>query len=110
MPRHGAWAALLCQWASALGAIVIGMVSTREKARLALDNGCREVVVHGEADFVQRVAELTSGRKLGVVFDSVGKDTFARSLDCLRRRGTMVVFGQSSGVIEPLEINLLARK
>ncbi len=101
---------LLCQWASALGAEVIGTVSSDAKAELARANGCAHVFVHGRDDFVSGVVDVTKGRKLPVVFDSVGRDTFARSLDCLRPRGTMVVFGQSSGPIDPLEINLLGRK
>lgn len=101
---------LLCQWARALGARPIGTVSSPAKAEVAARNGCEHVIVTSEQDFVARVHEITAGRKLGVVFDSIGRDTFAKSLDCLRPRGMMVVFGQSSGVIDPLEINLLARK
>jgi NADPH2:quinone reductase len=106
----GGVGSLLAQWASALGVRVIGTVSSDAKAEVARANGCSDVVVTSREDFAQRVLEITGGRKLGVVFDSVGRDTFARSLDCLRPRGTMVVFGQSSGTIDPLEINLLGRK
>jgi NADPH2:quinone reductase len=106
----GGVGSLLCQWAQALGARVIGTVSSDAKAELARGNGCEHAIVTAREDFAARVGEITAGRKLGVVYDSVGRDTFARSLDCLRPRGTMVVFGQSSGTIEPLEINLLARK
>ncbi|KQT09787.1 quinone oxidoreductase [Ramlibacter sp. Leaf400] len=106
----GGVGSLLAQWASALGVRVIGTVSSDAKAEIARANGCAHVVVTAREDFAQRVLEITEGRKLGVVYDSVGRDTFARSLDCLRPRGTMVVFGQSSGTIDPLEINLLGRK
>jgi len=101
---------LLCQWASALGAQVIGTVSSDEKAKIAASNGCLYPIVHGREDFVARVAEITGGKKLKVVYDSTGRDTFSRSLDCLMPMGLMVVFGQSSGPIDPLEINLLGRK
>ncbi len=106
----GGVGSLLCQWARALGARPIGTVSSPAKAEIAAWNGCEHVIITTEEDFAARVDEITAGRKLGVVFDSVGRDTFAGSLDCLRPRGMMVVFGQSSGVIDPLEINLLARK
>ncbi|MDB5899708.1 MAG: Alcohol dehydrogenase zinc-binding domain protein [Ramlibacter sp.] len=106
----GGVGSLLAQWATALGACVIGTVSSQAKAEVARANGCAHVVVTSSEDFVQRVLEVTEGRKLGVVYDSVGRDTFAKSLDCLRPRGTMVVFGQSSGNVDPLEINLLGRK
>lgn len=106
----GGVGSLLAQWATSLGVRVIGTVSSDEKADIARANGCAHVIVTAREDFAQRVLEITEGRKLGVVYDSVGRDTFAKSLDCLRPRGTMVVFGQSSGTIDPLEINLLARK
>jgi len=106
----GGVGSLLCQWAKALGARVIGTVSSDAKAVIARDNGCEQVLVTANEDFAERVLQITDGRKLGVVYDSVGRDTFERSLDCLRPRGTMVQFGQSSGTIEPLEINLLGRK
>jgi NADPH2:quinone reductase len=101
---------ILCQWAAALGATVIGTVSTREKAELARAHGCAHPIVTGEADFVAEVERITGGAKLPVVYDSVGKDTFLRSLDCLRPRGLMVSFGQSSGPVDPLPTNLLAQK
>ena len=106
----GGVGSLLAQWASALGARVIGTVSSDAKAEVARANGCVDVVVLPRDDLVQRVRDLTGGEKLPVVYDSVGRDTFALSLDCLRPRGLMVVFGQSSGTIDPLEINLLGRK
>lgn len=106
----GGVGSLLAQWASSLGAQVIGTVSTDDKAAIARENGCAHVIVTAREAIAPRVLELTGGRKLGVVYDSVGRDTFAASLDCLRPRGTLVVFGQSSGTIDPLEINLLGRK
>ena len=106
----GGVGSLLCQWARALGARPIGTVSSQAKAEVARQNGCEHVIITTEQDFVTGVREITDGQNLGVVFDSVGRDTFLKSLDCLRERGMMVVFGQSSGVIEPLEVNLLARK
>ncbi len=101
---------LLCQWASHLGATVIGTVSSDEKAAIAAEAGCHHPLVLAREDFVERVAAITDGEKVPVVYDSVGRDTFEGSLDCLRPLGMMVVFGQSSGTIPPFEINLLARK
>lgn len=106
----GGVGSLLAQWARALGARVIGTVSTDAKADAARANGCEHVIVTSREALAPRVLALTDGRKVGVVYDSVGRDTFAASLDCLRPRGMMVVFGQSSGTIDPLEINLLGRK
>jgi NADPH:quinone reductase len=101
---------MLSQWASAIGAVVIGTVSSEAKADIARGNGCAHVIVlRGMDEFASRVAAL-GGAKPGVVYDAIGRDTFARSLDCLRPRGLMVVYGQSSGTIDPLEINLLGRK
>ena len=101
---------ILCQWASALGATVIGTVSTEEKAELARANGCDHPILYESQDFVALVDEFTGGAKLPVVYDSVGKDTFLRSLDCLAPRGLMVSFGQSSGAIEPFAPGILAQK
>ncbi len=101
---------LLCQWAAELGATVIGTVSSAAKAELARAHGCRHPIVIGEQDFVAEVERLTGGAKLPVVYDSVGKDTFLRSLDCLRPRGLMVSFGQSSGPVEPIAPVLLSQK
>jgi NADPH:quinone reductase len=101
---------ILCQWAAALGATVIGTVSTEAKAELARAHGCDHAILYTRQDFVAEVARLTAGKKLPVVFDSVGKDTFLRSLDCLRQRGLMVAFGQSSGPIDPIAPILLAQK
>lgn len=101
---------ILCQWASALGATVIGTVSNDEKAELARANGCEHPIVYTRQDFVAEVDRLTGDRKLPVVYDSVGRDTFLKSLDCLRKRGLMVSFGQSSGPVEPFAPRLLAQK
>ncbi|MDP9422123.1 MAG: quinone oxidoreductase [Pseudomonadota bacterium] len=101
---------ILCQWASALGATVIGTVSTDEKAELARAHGCHHPIVYTRQDFVAEVDRLTQGRKLPVVYDSVGHDTFMGSLDCLQTRGLMVSFGQSSGPVEPFAPRLLAQK
>lgn len=99
---------LVCQWAKALGATVIGVVGNEAKARLARQNGCRHVVISGRDDTVARVKEITRGQGVAVVYDSVGKDTFFQSLDCLRPLGMMVTFGNASGpvpAISPLELS-----
>lgn len=101
---------ILCQWAAALGATVIGTVGSAEKAALASAHGCHHPILYKEVDFVAEVARITGGDKLPVVYDSVGKDTFLRSLDCLARRGVLVSFGQSSGAVEPFAPTLLAQK
>jgi NADPH:quinone reductase len=101
---------ILCQWAKHLGATVIGTVGDDAKAELAKKNGCDHPVLYRHDDFVARVAALTEGRKLPVVYDSVGKDTFYKSLDCLAPLGLMVSFGQSSGAIGPVDIGILAAK
>lgn len=101
---------ILCQWANALGATVIGTVSSDEKAELAKANGCHHAILYTRDDFQMRVLEITEGKKLPVVYDSIGKDTFLQSLDCLRPRGLMALFGQASGPVPPFEINLLAQK
>ncbi len=101
---------IACQWARKLGATVIGTVGNDDKARLARENGCDHVVVYSRESVVDRVREITGGRGVRVVYDSVGKDTFAQSLDCLRPRGMLVLFGQSSGPVPPLDPLLLAAK
>jgi NADPH2:quinone reductase len=101
---------ILCQWAAALGATVIGTVSTDDKAELASRHGCHHPIVYTRQDFVAEVEAITHGGKLPVVYDSVGQDTFMRSLDCLRPRGLLVTFGQSSGAIEPFSPTVLAQK
>ncbi|KAK6155904.1 hypothetical protein DH2020_010152 [Rehmannia glutinosa] len=106
----GGVGSLLCQWANALGATVIGTVSTKEKAAQAKDDGCHHVILYKEEDFVTRVNEITSGKGVEVVYDSVGKDTFEGSLACLKLRGYMVNFGQSSGTPDPVSLSALAAK
>jgi NADPH:quinone reductase len=101
---------ILGQWAKHLGATVIGTVSSDEKAELAKAHGCDHVILYTREDFVKRVEEITGGKKVPVVYDSVGKDTFLKSLDCLAPHGFAVLFGQSSGAVEPLNLGLLAQK
>jgi NADPH2:quinone reductase len=98
------------QWAKALGATVIGTVGSSEKAELASANGYDHVINYRTEDFVERVREITGGKGADVVYDSVGKDTFPGSLDCLRPRGLWASFGQSSGPIEPFNIGILSQK
>jgi NADPH2:quinone reductase len=101
---------IACQWAHHLGVHVIGTVGSDAKAELARANGCEYPVVYTREDFVQRVAEITDGAKLKVVYDSVGADTFDRSLDCLAPRGLMVSFGNASGAPKPLNLQILSQK
>jgi NADPH2:quinone reductase len=101
---------IMCQWAKALGATVIGTVSTNEKADLARAHGCDHPIIYTRQDFVAEVERITGGEKLPVVYDSVGKDTFLKSLDCLRSRGLMVSYGNASGPPEPMAPGLLAQK
>jgi NADPH2:quinone reductase len=101
---------ILCQWANALGATVIGTVSTEEKAELARAHGCHHPILYTKQDFSAEVDKLTAGARLPVVYDSVGKATFEKSLDCLRPRGLMVSFGNSSGPVDPISPILLSRK
>jgi len=101
---------ILCQWAKHLGATVIGTVGSEAKAQLARENGCDHVILYRTEDVAARVRALTNGQGVPVVYDSVGKDTFEASLDCLRPRGLMVTFGQSSGPIGPFDPRLLAQK
>ena len=101
---------ILTQWAKHLGAMVIGTVGSDDKAKLAEANGCDHVIVYTREDFVKRVEELTGGRKVPVVYDSVGKDTFLKSLDCCAPLGLVALFGQSSGAVEPLNLGVLAAK
>lgn len=98
---------IFCQWAKHLGATVIGTVSSDEKAELAKTHGCDHTIVYTRENFVQRVKEITGGKGLPVVYDSVGKDTFAGSLDCLRPRGMLVCFGAASGPVPPFNIAIL---
>ena len=101
---------IVCQWAKALGAIVIGTVGSDEKAELARAHGCDHPIVYTRQDFAAEVERITEGKKLPVVYDSVGKDTFLKSLDCLRPRGLMVSFGNASGPVDPIPPGILAQK
>lgn len=101
---------IMCQWAAALGATVIGTVGTEEKAELARAHGCAHPILYSKQDFVAQVQAITAGEKLPVVYDSVGRDTFMKSLDCLKLRGLMVSFGNASGPPDPIPPNLLAQK
>src|SRR6266581_6543741 len=101
---------IVCQWAKSLGATVIGTVGDDEKAALAKKNGCDHPINYRKEDFVARVAEITGGKKCPVVYDSVGKDTFYKSLDCIAPLGLMVSFGNSSGPVDPFPPAILAQK
>jgi NADPH2:quinone reductase len=101
---------IVCQWAKHLGATVIGTVGDDQKAALAKAHGCDHPINYRKDDFVARVSEITGGKKLPVVYDSVGKDTFYKSLDCIAPLGLMASFGQSSGAIGPVDIGILAGK
>ncbi|MFZ4407438.1 MAG: quinone oxidoreductase family protein [Paracraurococcus sp.] len=101
---------LLCQWAAHLGATVIGTVGSEAKAAIARAAGCHHVILYREEDFVARVKEITHGRGVAAAYDSVGRDTFDGSLECLAPRGHLVNFGQSSGPIPPFAITRLAAK
>lgn len=100
---------IMCQWAKALGATVIGTVGSEHKAELARANGCDHPIVYTRENFARRVRELTDGEGVPVVFDSIGKDTFMDSLACLRPLGLMVSFGNASGAVPPVDIGVLAR-
>ncbi|HMC94778.1 MAG TPA: quinone oxidoreductase, partial [Polyangia bacterium] len=105
----GGVGSIACQWARALGLRVVGTAGGPEKGRQAKDNGCDFVIDYHREDVAARVRELTGGAGVAAVFDSVGKDTFAASLASLRPRGMLVLFGQSSGVVPPIELSQLAR-
>ncbi len=101
---------ILCQWAKHLGARVIGTVSSDEKAELARAHGCDHAIIYSRENFAERVKELTDGKGVPVVYDSVGKDTFEGSLACLRPLGLLASFGQSSGQIPSFDMGVLRRK
>src|SRR6202161_3207748 len=101
---------ILGPWDKHLGATVIGTVGSDEKAKLAKAHGSAHTIVYTREDFVKRVDEITGGKKVPVVYDSVGKDTFLKSLDCLAPLGLLALFGQSSGGVDPLNLGLLAQK
>jgi NADPH2:quinone reductase len=98
------------QWARALGVNMIGTVSTDEKAALAKSHGCTHVINYKTENFVERVKEITGGKGVPVVYDSIGKDTFTESLDCLSRRGLLVSFGNASGPVPPFAMGELASR
>jgi len=101
---------ILCQWAKALGATVIGTVGTPEKAELAKSHGCDYPVIYSHEDFVTRVKEITHGQGVPVVYDGVGASTFEGSLDCLETRGMLVTYGNASGPVPPFSILKLSQK
>ncbi|MBR0679199.1 quinone oxidoreductase [Roseomonas eburnea] len=101
---------LLCQWAAHLGATVIGTAGSAAKAEAARAAGCAHVVLYREQDFVAEVKRITGGRGVDAAYDSVGKDTFDGSLDCLAPRGHLVNFGQASGPVPPFQVQRLAAK
>lgn len=101
---------IACQWARALGVKLIGTASSPEKMALAKENGAWEMIDYTREDVVARVADLTDGKKLPVVYDGVGKDTWMTSLDCLQPRGLMVSFGNASGPVEGVNLGVLASK
>jgi len=101
---------IVCQWAKALGATVIGTVGSDDKAALAKAHGCDHPIVYTREDFVARVKEITGGEGVPVVYDSVGADTFSKSLDCLRPLGMMVTFGQSAGPAPLVDTQELSKR
>ncbi len=101
---------ILSQWCKALGTTVIGTVGSAGKARVAREHGCDHVILYKEEDFVERVAEITGGQGVPVVFDGVGKATFDGSMECLGRFGMMIAFGNASGAVPPLNLLRLSAK
>jgi len=101
---------IACQWLNALGVTVIGTVGSDDKAKLAQAHGCHHTIVYTRENFVERVKEITGGNKVPVVYDSVGKDTFMGSLDCLQPLGLLAMFGNGSGPVAAFDLNLLASK
>jgi len=101
---------IFCQWANHLGATVVGTVGSKDKAELARAHGCHHTILYREEDFPTRVKEITGGKLCDAVYDSIGKDTFPASLDCIRPLGMFVSFGSASGQIAAFNINLLQAK
>jgi NADPH2:quinone reductase len=101
---------IACQWAKAEGITLIGTAGSDEKCALAAENGAAHVINYGKENFVDRVREITGGKGVDAVMDSIGKDTFDGSLDCLRALGTMILFGSASGPVPPFDIQRLAAK
>lgn len=106
----GGVGSIACQWLSSKGVTVIGTAGSPEKVETAKANGCSHVINYRKDDFETRVAEITGGRGVDVVYDAVGADTFAKSLNCLRPRGTLVSFGEASGPVDPLAVGTLGAK
>ncbi|UZP68975.1 quinone oxidoreductase [Desulfovibrio mangrovi] len=106
----GGVGSLVCQWANHLGATVIGTVGSAAKAEVARANGCHHPVLYRDEDFVAKVMQVTAGHGVDVVYDSVGKSTFMKSLNCLRPMGMLVSFGQSSGSVPPFDPGILSAK
>jgi len=101
---------IACQWAKALGVNLIGTVGSEEKAQIARSHGAAHTIIYTKEDFLARVKEITGGKGVPVVYDSIGKDTFMKSLDCLQPRGLMVSFGNATGPVDPLNLGVLAQK
>ena len=101
---------IACQWAKHLGATVIGTVGSEAKAELVRAHGCDHTIIYTQENFVDRVKEITDGVGVAVVYDSVGKDTWDGSLDCLQRMGMMVSFGNASGAVDPIAPGILSQK
>ncbi len=101
---------MLCQWAKAIGATVIGTVGTEAKAEIARAHGCDHAIVYTSENFAERVKEITDGAGVAAVYDAIGKDTFDDGLKCLGVRGHMVAYGNASGRAEPLQLGLLGAK
>ena len=106
----GGVGSIVCQWAKHLGATVIGTAGSPEKAELARAHGCDHPILYNDEDFATKTREITGGKGVDVVYDSVGQATFMKSLDCLRPLGMMVSFGQASGSVPPLDLGVLAAK
>ncbi len=106
----GGVGSIACQWLKHLGATVIGTVGSPEKAELARAHGCDHPVNYRQENFTERVREITGGAGVPVVYDSIGKDTWEASLDCLQPRGLMVSFGNASGPVDPVNLGILAQK
>jgi NADPH2:quinone reductase len=101
---------IACQWLKAIGAVVIGTVGSEEKAKLAKEHGCDHTILYTKEDFPKRVREITQGKGVPVVYDSVGKSTFQGSLDCLSPFGFLVSFGNASGPVPPFDLGILSQK
>jgi NADPH2:quinone reductase len=106
----GGVGSIVCQWAKHLGATVIGTAGSPEKAELARANGCDHPILYGDEDFAAKTRQITDGKGVDVVYDSVGQATFMKSLDCLRPMGMLVSFGQASGSVPPVDLSVLAAK